>query len=224
MFAGVVVAGSIVPARSVDPREALWVRATACGVLVYYVTYVLLTDWPLWSWYKYPLGWGAVVACTRLARAEMRALGRAVLAGAVVFAALMFVSRFGHTPDKNLTYADAQRVGRFAAEHPGRWAMGDCSGSVGYALGDQPLLQTEGLVGDRELLALIRARTPLKDALARYRIDYYLAVHNDPKDGCYVVREPNEAGPDSPVMTGRICTQPLARLGEVDVFRASDVR
>jgi hypothetical protein len=79
-------------------------------------------------------------------------------------------------------------------------------------------------VGDRELLALSRARTPLKDALARYRIDYYLAVHNDPKDGCYVVREPNEAGPDSPVMTGRICTQPLARLGEVDVFRASDVR
>src|SRR5207248_349774 len=130
-------------------------------------------------------------------------------AAVVVAAALLYVVfRARRTPETNWIYAHARAIADFARTHPGSYAMGDCAGSAGWLLAEPPL-QTEGLVGDRAYLELVRARTPLADVLAKYHVDYYAAVGAPREGACYALREPSMAGPRSPVMLGRACAEPV---------------
>ena len=87
--------------------------------------------------------------------------------------------------------------------------MGDRSGTVGYLIGS-PLVQLEGLVGDRAFYEKLKAGPPLADVLRDYKIDYYVATGLPREHGCYLAREPSQAGPLSPTMRGRLCAEPVA--------------
>ena len=88
--------------------------------------------------------------------------------------------------------------------------MGDRSGVVGYLMGGR-LVQLEGLVADRGVLRQIQASRDLNEALREMGVEYYVrSAENTPvENGCYVVREPELAGPSSPRMSGRFCAKPL---------------
>ena len=103
----------------------------------------------------------------------------------------------------------ARQLQSFAQTHPGRYAMGDRAGMVGYVL-PAPLVQTEGLMMDAPFLDRIRSRQPLRQALADLHIDFYVAFTRTPITGCFQAREPANAGPASPTMQATFCIPPAA--------------
>ena len=117
-------------------------------------------------------------------------------------------------------YFHARHLVEFAAEHPGRYAMGDRAGITGLLLG-QPLLQLEGLVADRRMIDHIRQERRLDSILADYDVDYLIVSVYAPlekHEGAYHVSIPDRAqsGSWSRRMRGTFAVDP------VDTFRGGD--
>ena len=79
---------------------------------------------------------------------------------------------------------------------------------------------------DKAYLENIREQRSLNDVLRNYGVTYYIATDPQPIGGCYTVREPIQAGPDSRSMHGTFCSEPVAHMvsfGEVtDIFDLHD--
>lgn len=185
-------------------------------VLAWPFLYVLMlscvSDWMLWMWYFYPLRPALCIAFVLFAR--WTKIRRPLNHPAV--AVLLTVFAMGKLYTARWTEGDmapmveiGSQVQRFAITHPGVYAMGDRSGSVGYLL-PQPMVQTEGLMMDRGFLEKIRHRLPLGEALAPYRVQFYVVTEQPPYTPCHHVMEPTQAGPASPHLTGDLCGPPLA--------------
>jgi hypothetical protein len=183
---------------------------------------VVLSDWPIWSWYAYPLvasGMGAAAllftASSPLIPRILRALRWPALALLLLVWAAFGINRWGNAtrPDKvgYSIYLEAVDIARFDRTHPGVYAMGDRAGTPGYLL-HEPLIQLEGLVMDKAFLANIRQQRPLAEVLREYGVRYYIATNPVPSQGCWLTAEPLVAGPDAPHMRGRFCMQPVAEF------------
>lgn len=183
----------------------------------------LLSDWMLWPWYNY---WQPAVrlllllwlcrSVLRLAGTGAKKLAGPALAAAALAAVALTATHLAdyRRIDPDWTYMHGKRLAAFARTHPGRYAMGDRAGLTAYFLG-QPLVQLEGIVGDRALVERIRRRAPLEEVLAGYHVDYLIASswYPLPRDGDrLVVTIPDalQAGTRSPSMTGRFDQPVLA--------------
>ena len=87
--------------------------------------------------------------------------------------------------------------------------MGDRSGMVGYMM-PYPVVQTEGLVMDRQFLERIRRQDALLPTLSLYHVRYYVGTAWAPYQGCFHAEEPFQAGKTSAHMVGDLCSAPVA--------------
>jgi hypothetical protein len=177
--------------------------------LWFYAVQCTLSDWQLWYWYIYP--WPLAAACgvslaatASAARSSLRTW-RLALGLLAAFALWTTHSLVRHSPSW-LHQIDAAIVEQIAAR-PGRYAMGDCAGTVAF-LSKQPILQTEGLVMDRAFLANIAAGRDLIEVLQEHAVDVYVTLRAERVGDCFEVSEPAIAGPRSPRMRGRFCSEP----------------
>ncbi len=197
-------------------------RATMLFVPVFYFAVGLLSAWHLWPWYFYPLVLAAPFMFALVAEAVGRLTATPRLSAIVLCAAAFGVLIFAVAADILGAWRDGSQYGRvrlalaqdfaeFAARHPGRYAIGDLAGMAAY-LTTNPVVQLEGLVGDRALLERIKHGDGLDVVLRDLRIDYYVVFGILERDGaCYDVSEPKigQAGHGSPRMTTRICAPPI---------------
>lgn len=188
--------------------------------VVHLLTIVTLSDWRIWPWYLYPWPVAGVVAGSLIfsqrqrkepeSRSEAGVLSFAVaLAFLVTYAAVI---PFCSSPKSNQIYMAGMDIRRFAQSHPGIYATGDRAGAVGY-LANVPVIQLEGLMMDQEFLQNIRAERDLRDVLKQYHVRYYIWASTSgvpDADGCFRVKEPIQAGPDSPTMRAHLCEVPVA--------------
>ena len=184
------------------------------------------TGWTFFGWYAYPLA-AALIAALVFAGERW---GRWVPRPAAALAAILVVALvpasavryyIQHGPRwsiaDNPLLAMSQELEAHVGEKDGRFAMGAIAGFVTYAL-DRPVFQLEGIVGDHALLESIEREAPLEDVLRAYRVDYLVVStvgrHPDPRDGCYLVTEPNAewAGPWTKKLRGEICAEPMTRF------------
>jgi hypothetical protein len=179
-----------------------------------------LSDWPIWQWYLYPWIISAIVAAAIILERDSRrqrivswAESKACVACCAAYLLLYsFAVTSSSRPQNNLPYMAAIDIKAFVAQHEGLYAMGDRAGAVGY-LASQPVLQTEGLMMDAQYLDNIRKKRDLLEVLRGYGVRYYISTRAVmSSDGCWVVKEPFQAGPDSPAMIGRLCQRPLAEI------------
>ena len=197
------------------------------GLGAFYLLPCMLSDWPLWFWYLYPLVAVPPLAVARLCRAgrggpEMLLQGL----GAVMACLYLVLSYQLSRPASSGIWQETLAMQPFVQAHPGRYAMGDRAGAAG-ALLPVPLLQLEGLMGERTFLETIRARTPLRDVLKHYAIDYYITAEPLIEGACARFREPVRAGAASPVMEGQSCEPPVFHSRAwppVWIYRAADIR
>jgi hypothetical protein len=190
---------------------------------LYIGTLSLVSDWPIWPWYLYPLiGSGLAAMAVILAsdsRQNASSLPRslrilcwpAVALLGVIWIAFSYAQvRNASRPDKLgfSAYLTAMDIARFGQAHPGVYAMGDHAGTPGYLL-DRPLVQLEGLVMDKPFLANIQAQRPLADVLHDYGVRYYIASNAVFRNGCWMATEPRAAGSDAPHMQGAFCNPVL---------------
>jgi hypothetical protein len=106
-------------------------------------------------------------------------------------------------------YEASLEIERFAQAHPGIYAMGDRAGRVAYLVPD-PVVQTEGLMMDRNYLTNVERQVPLREVLAHYNVRFYVATAYEPFSGCFRAVEPAKAGPNSLKMREEFCEQPAA--------------
>jgi hypothetical protein len=190
-------------------------RVQLCVALHPFIFYGVLSfssDWPMWwIWYLYPLVpvW-ALLAPTLIARwIPLTRPAMLWLAGAVACGSLVILlDRVGTNRSAMFALQRAFALREFAAAHPGRYGIGDAAGMGSYLM-PMPVLQLEGLVGDKAFLDRIRRQEPLLQALDELGVDYYVTVRPQPNGDCYDVREPAQAGPHSPVMRAHLCMQPV---------------
>jgi hypothetical protein len=206
--------------KSLPPQTRVIASAGLVFPFAHWLILFWVSDWKLWGWYSYSLRPAVAVTILLLARVfeqrypvpAARRFSAAVLFCAV---AVLFTARY-KVDSIMLDIAHAAEAMRpFAARHPGRYAMGDRAGMVGYEL-NQPLIQTEGLVMDKAYLNHILHREPLLPVLEQYDVRYYVGFIQYPQTkstesvtGCFSAREPAQAGPNSPVMKAEICNPPI---------------
>ena len=195
--------------------------------LVHLGLLAMLSDWALWMWYFYPLVFVLCFACVQCFQAKSRpnrpvlrlpleAIGIVV----VMLATIRTIARERKTtPDFNTVYTCGVELARFANLHPGRYAMGDRAGIVGY-LSANPTIQLEGLMMDKKFIETLRRAPKLNSVLDEYNIDYYIASHPRLVDSCYEVVEPAQAGPESPKMRGSFCEKPVFTVERNGSFNA----
>lgn len=193
------------------------------GAVAFYVQAAWGSEWRLWRWYFYPValvgaaGFGVAVdivtGMLRNGPAALRPAARwlGAAAAAIFMLAVLKANAYllFNPPGRgNMLFTRAIPIAEFARAHPGRYAMGDGAGAVGFLL-DQPLTQLEGLVNDRAMLADIRARGRLRDSLARQQVDYYIGSPRPETAGCVTVHEPNHGGARTARLTDTICRPPV---------------
>jgi hypothetical protein len=196
--------------------------------LLHLLALTILSDWPLWSWYLYPLvlamlGSLLVAFSREPSREHIRtAKLRRYLPVTAVFVICAFaIVEARRTQVSNRCYTYGKDVEEFAKTHIGTFGMGDAAGTAAY-LTSGPLIQLEGLVMDRAYLENIRQRRNLNSVLADYGVRYYVSANPSFTEGCYHTAEPARAGHDAPHMQGIFCMKPIAAFQEgrdtLDIF------
>jgi hypothetical protein len=194
-------------------------RLQLCVVLhpiIFYSVLSFSSDWPMfWIWYLYPLvPVCALVGPTLIARWVPISRGAMLWLAAAVTCGSLMVILDRVEPHKLAMFSLQRDIGlrEFAMAHPGRYGIGDVAGLAGYLM-PPPVLQLEGLVADKPFLERIRHQQPLLQALDELGVDYYVTFRARRSADCWDVREPDEAGPHSPVMRAHLCIQPVADIG-----------
>jgi hypothetical protein len=202
-------------------------RATLGAALAFPIAQVLLlsllSDWILFPWYFYSSAIGLCAALvvflgdetsfnlkgTRVPLALLPlALGTTMAVASLLYAARIVANTWHRPPSQRV--AAGLFVAKFAAAHPGRYAMGDRAGFAGIVVPD-PFVQLEGLVMDKRFLQHIRNQDDLMSVMREYRIDYYVAtVWPNTTMNCFAANEPYQAGSTSPHMKAAVCGPPVA--------------
>ena len=190
------------------------------GVTLFYLQAALTSDWMIWPWYFFPvmlsgaIGAGLLIDATyRLSPAKWLPLTgwvAPILCGALLAFGLKANAWMINNPPSlsNKLFTRALPLAEFARANPGRYAMGDGAGSVGFLLpGD--LVQLEGLVNDQAFLDEMQAGGSIYASLKRQGVDYYITSEvPEPLGGCIDLREPKQGGSRVARMNERVCEKP----------------
>ncbi|MCU1323884.1 MAG: hypothetical protein JWM43_3533 [Acidobacteriaceae bacterium] len=204
---------SLVPLvrTSLVAMERVIFSAVILFPFTYYFILSCVSDWTLWGWYYYPIRSALCVSflifCLYPSFARILQTQAATIALAVSVAICLIFMRW--TRQQTDIYAASVEIQQFALAHPGIYAMGDRAGRVAYLI-PNPVVQTEGLMMNREYLRFIEHETPLRETLAHYKVRYYVATAYEPFSGCFQAVEPAKAGPESSHMRAEFCEKPLA--------------
>ena len=183
---------------------------------VHFLAVVTMSDWMIWPWYVYAWPIAGAIGAIVILQPTKAEQAPSKFAAACFWASLALLALdaaylvHSSRPEDELTYLAGEDIAGFATTHPGIYAMGDRAGAPAY-LSNQPFVQLEGLMMDREYLNNIRAEKNVKDVLHDYKVRYYISTGTErDRAGCYVVQEPAQAGPTSPSMHSLLCQTPVA--------------
>lgn len=195
------------------PIERAFAPAVLLFPYAYLITLSWVSDWQLWPWYFYGLRTGLCVAIVVLFRVPAITRFAAMKPVLAVMILVTLARMYTLTWQKQFqsTVDAGYDIQQFATTHPGIYAMGDRAGVVSYLL-PYPIIQTEGLVMDRQFLQNIANQVPLRQALAPFHARYYVATSLKPYAGCFQATEPWQGGPHTPHMRDTFCQPPLAHF------------
>ena len=197
--------------KRLDPMMRVICFATLLFPFTYYLILSCVSDWTLWGWYMYPIR--AAICLSFVIWLSWKPLPhlleKPIMRGALIASVFVCLALLRWTRQQADIYEASIDIQQFALNHPGTYAMGDRAGRVAYLIPD-PVVQTEGLMMDRNYLTYIEREAPLKETLAHYRVRYYIATAYVPFSGCFNAVEPAKAGPDSKKMRDTFCEPPVA--------------
>jgi hypothetical protein len=217
-----------------DLAERLLIIAISVWVPCFFLIQLSITQYPIYSWYFYPAGLAfpllMVLGYPKIAKNAMPWIPVAVIASILMIRDV--VTTRPSDADKTTRFEIALQLSQWAQLHPGRFAMGDRAGMVGYML-PMPLIQLEGLVADSDMIEFIERQASIQDVFTHYRVDYYIRTRKKATppgvNGCYDAHEPiNVNGDRTLLLTGQICDKPVYQFlttdgQETSVFAVSHI-
>ncbi len=191
------------------------------GVVLFYLQTALTSDWMMWPWYFFPMMLtGAISAAiltdlalshTPLKSVPLSRWIPAALCGLLLAVLLKGNAWLLHTPPSvsNDLFTRALTLREFALANPGRYAVGDGGGAVGFLIPGS-VAQLEGLVNDETFLEELKARGSLAASLKRQKVDYYITSNvDDGQEGCVQLVEPRAGGPRVSRISENVCEKPI---------------
>jgi hypothetical protein len=196
--------------------------------VLFYIYYLVVSDWPFWLWYYYPIVFAFSLGVLLFEDFILRRIPvirechtKVIAPVFVLLLATAAVIMLHSKPAEfipNPLHDAAIQIKDFSDQHPGVYAMGDRAGVVGFML-DSPVIQVEGIVGDENLLDSISTSRNLLDFLKERSVSYYIATNPKKVSSCWSIEEPKIPGPVAPRMKSQICYDPVftytARLDDV---------
>ncbi|MGC2163604.1 MAG: hypothetical protein WA634_16980 [Silvibacterium sp.] len=182
--------------------------------VVYFTLLSFLSDWVLSDWYMYVMRPAMCISVAFwFSREPMRTWSRSALLPAALIIACPFLLASNTWNAQNNYYRDTVALQKFAQSNPGIYAMGDYAGERGYKM-ERPIIQTEGLMMDRNFLQKIKQQDNLLSVLHAYHVRYYIANTKSGYTGCFQAEEPRDTGPASPKMRAVFCQKPVSSLND----------
>jgi hypothetical protein len=185
-----------------------------------------LTGWTFFAWYAFPF-LAAIIASavfiSQLAAPYLGGLPLRIVALVVIisvpFTALRYYLEHGPwwSVSDNSLLAMSYNLADQMQGRQGLFAMGAVSGIAAYVM-DKPVLQLEGIVGDKHFVEHVRNQDSLQSVLREYHADYLIvslaSIRAQSHDGCYLITQPNAewAGPRTAKMRGEICEEPVVHF------------
>lgn len=167
--------------------------------LIYFPLLSIISGWRFFNWYFYPFALMLVVLMLLLDtlpnyKDYFTKLQKFIFAIALLYLVgwtlnYKFIRGYKGFP----FYVEIEKLAEFVNAHPGKYAMGDRAGLLGY-LSKYPVFQLEGLVEDKAYLENIKEAVDLRTVFTKYKIDYYISynLETDNKTGKYIAIEPIE--------------------------------
>jgi polyhydroxybutyrate depolymerase len=221
------VAAVLLWRRPAGRGPALFTGALALVFAGVFFAINTLSGWTFFGWYAYPLAPALVAALTllgvyvapRLRGALSSQASAAVVVAAAAVAGVQGAYSFAtrgplYSVSDNGLLAMSVELAETLRDRQGVFAMGAIAGFATYLL-KQPVVQLEGLVGDRSMIDHVRREDELGAVLAEHHVDYLIvSTHHailEKRDGCYVVTQPNAewSGKRVDRMYGELCAEPV---------------
>lgn len=197
------------------------------GVCLYFLVTAARSDWPMWPWYFYSVCIIFILAylvfldsqkmCqikSNFSLITRKVLGR-TLSLLIIFESFylgLAVIRTIFIPYP--TQPTSIEVVNYMNSHPGRYAMGDRAGLIGY-LSRAPIIQLEGLVMDAQYLQILkRTSMTLTNIFETYHVDYYITCASKEENGYYSVKEPIFGGRYTRKAHGSFNYQPVIAFND----------
>lgn len=151
----------------------------------------VVSGWYLWSWYFYIFFPSILVFVLILLNVSLikKINSTILLSVSILILSFLTLYTYKQRPEKKLYFQNAVAIAEFEKNHPGNYAMGDRAGLVGYLI-ESSVVQTEGLMMDKEFILKLKKSPPLLDLLADYDIDYYIASNVIVDGKSWIVEEP----------------------------------
>ena len=217
-------------ARTSVSRSGLLAAAAVLAFAALFFAINSLSGWTYFGWYAYPLCASLLVALTlggALVAGRIAASWRPRASATVIAAACgLAVTQGGWafatrgplwTVDDNGLLAMSVELAEHMQGREGTFAMGAIGGFATYLLG-KPVVQLEGLVGDRAMVEHIGREDDVGDVLRDYGVDYLIVslyrATIDAGPGCYEITQPNAEWSGKRVhrMRGTLCAEPIAHF------------
>jgi hypothetical protein len=151
--------------------------------------YSIFSGWEFWAWYFYIFIPSIIVFFILTEEFISRLINKKVN---IIFVTLIIIYcllfAFNKKPLDYEEFNVALKLEQFEATHKGIYAMGDRAGLAGYLI-ESPLIQTEGLVMDKEFITAIKTLN-LNDLLKRYKVDYFISRNPERYKDSWLVEEP----------------------------------
>lgn len=213
----VVVMGVLLLPFGLRKVDRLWQAILLACIAFPFAHLVVLSfasDWPMWPWYLYSWIIGSLGA-TALFAIVMRGRNQQIFVGIMgAFSLLLALQVLKQKPAlPHGRVLAGYFLQNFSASHPGVYAMGDRSGIASVLIQD-PIIQTEGLVMDKNFLIHLQRQDPLIPTLRSYGVRYYVAnfYNRTAPSGCFQAIEPTMAGRTAKHMSSVLCDAPVAQF------------
>lgn len=133
----------------------------------------IVSGWGLWPWYYYIFIPSQIIFFILIypyLKKFQKSLWQFNIIFIVAWSLGFGVTKQGTDYDN---YNGAKKIQNICLEKDGVFAMGDRAGLVSFLI-DKPIIQTEGLLMDKEFIQLMKS-VDLKFLLAKYNVNYYIS-------------------------------------------------
>jgi hypothetical protein len=175
--------------------------------------YAFVSGWIFWPWYFYMFIPSTLITAYYIltfASKKITALLKIILP--LLSFGLILLYIFTKSPNTFPMYNTNKHLAQWLEEKEGTIAMGDRAGMLAYMI-DQPVVQMEGLVMDKDFLGMIGTKT-VSEILSTYGVDYYIAGNPVRVNNGWAISEPFQHHRFVLVSRDTLSAEPVTRYSE----------
>lgn len=197
-----------------------WYRIKERGLFIIAIIFPLvlllhnsiMSGWMFWSWYYYMFIPSTILTFVLIGTVIKKNYQIPIsIFSILIFSAYILFKSYTFSPEQNQIYMLGKNIAKKLENSDDVIAMGDRAGIVSYLI-ENPVVQTEGLVMDKDFLMKIKAEQPVIDILKEYDVRYYISNNPIQTSNGWAVSEPYKHHKHIIVSRDTLRFEPFSRI------------